>query len=161
AALTFTAMAAVQLAWGVLALLRTNRFVVWSGLAIGAGSVAGWAVAKSTGIPFIAGLDVPEPIQVVDALAAALALVTVLLLGFTLRAGRSATDSTMPRTPTAVAIGLVSLLSVYGMAAAGAHVHNHGAGGDDHGNLAAGAVDDHSGSMPGMPGMDHGGPAVV
>jgi hypothetical protein len=169
AALAFTFMATLQLTWGVLALFRASRVVVWSGLALGAGSVLGWAVAKSSGISFIAGLDVAEPIQMVDALAAGLAFATVLLLGFTLLAGRSATGSTMSRTYTAVAVATVAVLSVYGMAAAGAHVHSHGTGGtggtggagDDHAHADAAVAAAAAGSADSMPGMDHSHTAAV
>src|SRR3712207_8064640 len=64
AVLAFTALAALQLAWGVLALLRGTRLVAVIGLLIGTGALAGWALAKVSGIPFIDGLDVAEPIQI-------------------------------------------------------------------------------------------------
>ncbi|MGH2685346.1 MAG: hypothetical protein ACRDJP_07770, partial [Actinomycetota bacterium] len=57
AALTFTAVAALQLGWGGLALVRSSRLIAAVGGVIGAGALAGWALAKTSGISFIDGLD--------------------------------------------------------------------------------------------------------
>ena len=131
AAVTFAIIAAFQLAWGALALVRSNRVVALIGIGIGVGSFAGWIWAKAWGIAFIPGLDVAEPVQTADGLAAGLAAASVLLIGLALWTGRrGATPSRPPMV--AAALGLTAL-SVFGMIAAGTHVHSDGAGGHSHG----------------------------
>ena len=61
--------------------MRSNRLVHLTGALIGLGAIAGWVVAKASGIPFIDGLDDAEAVQTADAVAAALALVSALSLG--------------------------------------------------------------------------------
>ncbi len=139
AVLAFTALAASQLAWGVLALVRGNRLVALLGVLIGTGALAGWALAKVSGIPFVAGLDEAEPIQTADGLAAGLALTSVLALGaalWTWRSGRPGLRAPLPL----VAVG-VAAVTVFGMVTAGSHAHAAGDGHGSHGTVAAG--DDH------------------
>jgi hypothetical protein len=61
AVIAFTAVAALQLAWGVLALVRPSRPVAVLGILTNLGAVAGWALAKTSGISFVSGLDESEP----------------------------------------------------------------------------------------------------
>lgn len=75
---TFTLLAAAQLVWGGVALRRRDAPVAYAGVAIGLAAVGGWALAKTFGLPFIAGLDVPEPIQLADASCAALAAIATV-----------------------------------------------------------------------------------
>lgn len=134
----FTAVATLQLAWGVLALVRGNRLVAVLGLLIQTGVLAGWALAKVSGIPFVTGLDEAEPIQTADGLAAGLALASVLALGaalWTWRSGRPGLRAPLPL----MAVG-VSVLTVFGMVTAGSHAH---AAGDHHGPDGTVAADDH------------------
>ena len=84
AALVFTALAAAQLLWGGAALVRRDRLVAALGVLVGAGSVAGWALAKTVGVPLVDGLDVVEPVGLADASAAVLAAVSTLLAGLAL-----------------------------------------------------------------------------
>lgn len=139
--MAFTAVAALQLAWGVLALVRGNRLVAVLGLLIGTGALAGWALAKVSGIPFVAGLDEAEPLQTADGLAAGLALASVLALGAALWPRHSA--SPVLRVPLALLAVGVSAVTVFGMVTAGSHAH---AAGDHHasdGTVAAAADHDH------------------
>ncbi len=129
AVVAFTAVAVLQLAWGVLALLRPTRLVAVVGLLIGTGVLAGWALAKVSGIPFIAGLDVAEPVQTADGLAAGLALASVSALGAALWPEHDARPRLRAPLPL-MAVG-VSALTVLGMLAAGSHTH---AAGDHHGS---------------------------
>jgi hypothetical protein len=143
AVVTFTAVAVLQLAWGVLALLRSDRLVAVLGLLIGTGTLGGWVLAKVSGIPFIAGLDEAEPIQTADGLAAGLALTSVLALGAALWAWRSARPGLWaPLSPMAVG---VAVLTVFGMVAAGSHTH----AGDGHGADGTVAAGHHHGDETG------------
>ena len=126
AALAFTLVAALQIGWGGLALVRSGRVVSLSGAVLGVGAFAGWVVAKTSGIGFVEGLDVAEPIQTVDALAAGLAVGTVVLLAVALRCSASPTFGDRPRVLLPLAAVGVVAITTYGMAAAGTHVHSHG-----------------------------------
>jgi len=161
AAITFVVIAALQLAWGALALVRNNRLVAFAGAAIGLGAFAGWVWAKAWGIAFVPGLEEAEAIQTADALAAGLALASVLLIGFALWAQRSESIR-VPRPPVAVAAVFLLVVSFFGMAAGGTHSHagGHGetaaGGGGHHGDTAAGGAHDDGHDE------DHGGePSVV
>jgi hypothetical protein len=124
AAVTFVILAALQLAWGVLAVVRSNKLVAVLGVAVNLGAVVGWIWAKAWGISFIPGLDVAEPVQTADGLAAGLAAASVLLIGFALWNSRK--DALPARPPMAIAALGLTVLSVWGMVAAGTHVHSHG-----------------------------------
>ena len=133
--ITFTVIAAVQLAWGALLLTRPGRVVQAVGGVASVGIVVGWALAKSRGVSFIDGLEQSEAVQTADALAAGLAIVAVLAIAAQLLGiGRSA----LPRSPllTGGAAVLVAALAVPGMLSAGDHAH---ASDDDHGHAAAAA----------------------
>ena len=141
AAITFVVIAALQLAWGALALVRNNRVIGLGGVAIGVGAVVGWAWAKVWGIWFIPGLDVAEPVQTADGLAAGLAAASVLLIGLALRDDRRGTTPSRP--PMLIAAVGITALSLFGMVAGGTHVHAHGSGGDGHAHAAGTGDDDH------------------
>ncbi len=142
AALTFTAIAVLQLCWGGFALVRSGRLVALTGALIGVGAVAGWAVAKRTGISFIEGLDGAEPIQTADAIAASLAFGTVVLLAASVLSGRRARTgaSALAISMVLSAVG-VTAITAFGMVSAGTHVHELGATDDHgHGTAATGAA---------------------
>ena len=150
-AVAFALLAAFQLGWGALALLRRGRLLAVVG-AVGNGvAVVGWAVAKTKGIGFIDGLETAEGIQWADGLAALLATLAVIgaLLSIAPASKRwMSSDTAGPVTSgvfTGLAVGLVAV-SVVGMVAAGGHDHaaGHGHGatevvagdGHDHGHSA-------------------------
>lgn len=138
AVLAFTAVAALQLAWGVLALIRGNRLVAIAGALIGVGAVAGWATAKISGIGPIAGLDEAEPIQTADALAAGLAVASVVLIAGALWSGRGNRGGVRAPVPF-LAVG-VTALTVFGMVTAGSHAgvdHGGASVATDHGGVVA------------------------
>jgi hypothetical protein len=150
AVITFVVVAAVQLAWGVLALLRSNRLVSLLGLGVNLGVLAGWGMAKTRGITMIAGLDESEPIQTADGLAAGLALAGILLIGLAVLSARR--DWAPARPPLALSAVALTGLSVFGMIAAGSHSH---AGGHD-------AADGHHGGASQTIVVEQAaGPAVV
>ena len=78
AAVAFVALAIAQLGWGALALVRSARPVALVGVAVGGAALAGWVVAKTSGIGVVDGLEESEPAQFADTLAAVLAAVTVV-----------------------------------------------------------------------------------
>src|SRR5262245_21924483 len=51
-AVVFALTAAAQLAWGAIALVRSGWAVSLTGVALSGTAVAGWALAKTTGIGF-------------------------------------------------------------------------------------------------------------
>lgn len=76
--LTFSLLAAAQLVWGVVAMVvqRVRPSFLAIGAAINGAAVVGWILAKTSGIAAISGLAEPESIQLADATAAALAVVS-------------------------------------------------------------------------------------
>lgn len=148
AVLTFTMVAAVQLAWGALVLARPGRIILALGSLANAGIVGGWVLAKVNGISFVDGLERSEPVQTADGLAAGFAVVAVLaVLAQLVGAGhRQLGRNPMVAGGTAV---LVAALAVPGMFSAGSHAHegghDDGAAHADGGDHAAG--DDHEGAV--------------
>jgi hypothetical protein len=139
AALAFTVVAALQLAWGGLALLRSGRFVTVLGGMIGIGAIGGWLLAKSQGIGFISGMEQAERVQLADGLAALLAAVSVVLVVVALATERGTSALRRPMTLGAVA---VTAIAFAGMVAGGTHAH---ASGDGHDTAAGhGGSDDHA-----------------
>ena len=147
AAVAFAVLALLQVGWGALALVRSNRLIGAAGVAISAAAVAGWILAKTAGISFVDGLDAAEPVQTADALAAGLASAALLVGIGSILARRVATADT--RRPLAVAAAVVAGLTLYGMVTGGTHVH---AGSHDDSTVAAG--DHHADDAPGAAGHD-------
>jgi hypothetical protein len=114
------------------------------GAVINAVALGGWVLAKTAGIAFISGLDVVEPVQLADGLAAALAAAAVLTsLPMILSIGRVQLERlTRVRTAGALAVGLLALP---GMVAAGNHTHAHSetAAAHDHGAATVTVVPPH------------------
>jgi hypothetical protein len=146
AAIAFTILAALQIAWGFVALVRSGRLVALFGILLGGAAVAGWAVAKTAGISFVEGLDQAESIQAADAIAAGLALVSGLLAAKAFLAMRPATDLRRPMTIAAVGVGALSLFAMVQVSG-----HSHAGGHGDTGEVAAGH--DHGG-VDGVDGAD-------
>jgi len=125
AVIAFTVVAAVQLGWGAAALARPGRLLLALGALANAGILAGWAVAKATGISFVDGLEQAEPAQTADVLAAGLAGVAlVAVVASMVRVG----GARLGRHPllTGSAAVVVAALAVPGMFAAGVHAHEEG-----------------------------------
>jgi hypothetical protein len=78
AVLAFTIVAVLQLAWGMLALLRSGRLVAFACIAINGACAVGWIVAKASGISFIKGLDTAEGAGFADTTAFVLAIIAVI-----------------------------------------------------------------------------------
>jgi hypothetical protein len=129
AVLAFTAVATFQLAWGALALTRSDRWLAWVG-AIGSTLViGGWVLAKTAGIGFVDGLDTAEGVQTADLLAALLAGVAVMgaLVGV-FGADAPVRNAGLAQPFASSAIVAIAGLAVVGMVTAGTHAHGHGDG---------------------------------
>jgi hypothetical protein len=124
AAIAFIVVAAVQLIAGAVALLRTGKLVILLGTAVSAVAIGGWVLAKSSGIAFIDGLETVEPVQLADGMAAGLAAAGLVLMLIASMASETTSPRWSLRVPmSTIAIGVLSL-TVYGMTAAGTHVHD-------------------------------------
>ena len=125
----FIALAMVQVLWGCAALVRDDRVLSAWGVLLGGGALAGWGMAKVAGLPGVDGLNVPEPIQLADGLAAALALGTTIFAALALRSVLG------PRLSSSALVLAVSAVTVMGTVATAQHVH---ADGHAHGTAAGG-----------------------
>lgn len=142
AAVTFAVIAAVQLLWGGLALVRPGRAVAVAGSLIGIGAVVGWALAKTVGIGFVSGLERPEALQAADGIAAALAAASAALALVALTATRSGRTGVGQGWSLAGATGGVAAVALFAMVSGAAHVHAHG--GADPAELGADTGQDHA-----------------
>ncbi len=160
AVVAFTVVAAVQLAWGALALTRGGRLVAASGVVVAAAALVGWGLAKTTGIGFVAGLDEAESIQRADGLAALLAAVALAACAggyLTAVVGPAPRRRLSPAVLRSASAAVVTAVSVTAMVAAGSHSH---AGGHGHGEEAAaghghGADDGHADTAAHAEGDEH------
>jgi hypothetical protein len=151
AARLFAVLAVAQIAWGVVALSARSRAVAVGGAALALAAIGGWVAAKTTGIGFVDGLAEPEEVQLPDAVAAALAAVSLLALARGLLVGATRGESVRPRPVVLHGVGAVVVLaSLLGMAEVGSHEH---AGGHGHGEatLADSDHDDDHGPAPAVP----------
>src|SRR5262245_25582498 len=136
AAVAFALTAVLQLGWGALALARGGRRVCLAGLAVNGAALFGWALAKTSGIDVVDGLEAKESVQFADGLAAGLAAVAVLgALGAL--AGRLRWSSRPHPALVGLAAAATVALAVPGMVETSNHTHAHGDGhdaaGHDHG----------------------------
>jgi len=159
AAVAFALLAAFQLGWGALALLRAPRAVIALGAVGNAVAVGGWVLAKTSGIGFIDGLESAESAQFADTTAAVLAAVAVLAaLAYLLAPGRLRLPALTGVVPAAAATGV---LVVAAMAAASGHTHSED--GHDHVTTSAASANDPAhdpahdhGDEEGAAGTEHG-----
>lgn len=138
AALAFTVVAALQLGWGLLALLRPGRLLVAIGAAVNLGALVGFALAKTSGISWVDGLEEAEAVQTADGLAAGLAVVAVVAaIGHLSGRARSSLRSSPLLTGTAALV--VAALAVPAMVSAGTHSHSGGHDDAEHAHDEPGA----------------------
>jgi len=150
AVVAFTVVAVIQLAFGAVALARPGRIVLTLGAIANIFFIGGWVLAKTKGISFIDGLEVSEPPQMADGMAAGLALLSVVAVGAQLV---SYADLAIRRSPlfTGAAAITVAALAVPGMLAAGSHPPSHGAAGHTHDATSAAAGHTHTSAVPPKP----------
>lgn len=134
AVLAFTGVAAFQLAWGTLALVRSNRWIAAVGVAGQAAIIGGWIMAKTRGIGFIDGMAQPEQLQLADGLAAGLATAAVLAVAVaTIGSSLWRGQGHLARTMLGGLGAGVSALALVGMVSAGSHGHAGGGASGTHG----------------------------
>src|SRR3546814_2444306 len=83
AVLVFTIVAGFQLVWGALAVARSSRLLALTGAVGHLALVAGWLVAKRSGLGFIDGLEARDRTELGDGLAAGMASLAVVLFLYT------------------------------------------------------------------------------
>jgi len=150
AAVVFQVLALAQIGWGAWATIGERRIGAVAGAALSAGAVAGWAVAQTTGIGFIDGLEEPHGIQWADGLGAVLALVAfVAAARWLLTQGERSASSALGgngmlyRLGAGVAVAVMALGGVSQTAGHGDHAHGESADGHDHGDSPVGDGHDH------------------
>ena len=131
AAVMFAVVGAIQLTMGVVALVSRRRAVGIVLAVVNLAAVAGWAMAKRSGISFIDGMEDASTMEWADGLAAALAAASVIAVAITaLRRWRFPASDAIVRV---LALPMIAV-SLIGMVAttSGHHV----AGAADHDDTA-------------------------
>lgn len=95
AATAFIVVAVAELVWGAAAAVRPTRRLAGVGALLATIVLAAWAVAKTTGLPFIDGLTQREPVRAADAIVAGLAAVSLVACAVALLARRIRPPKTM------------------------------------------------------------------
>jgi len=132
-ALLFVWSAALQLVWGIVALLRRSSGVIAAGLVINTVVAGAWFVTRVTGISWIGGLEEREPIGFADTAAAGLGIIALgIALGILLTPG-AASEARLSNT--GIPAFLVAALALPAMILGGTTVHGHTD--DAHGHSAA------------------------
>ncbi len=146
AVLAFVIVAAFQLGWGALALVRFGNLVALAGIAGNGAALGGWLMAKSNGISFVDGLEAPEGVQFADSLAAVFALLAVVgaIVAFWRGPAQRGVSSFGMFIVAVVGVG-VAALTLPAMVSAGGHAHAHGDA-DDHGAPTASPAGGESGA---------------
>lgn len=137
--IAFTVVAVLQIGWGVLALLFGGRAVPIAGAVANAAIVAGWVLAKTSGISFVDGLEAVEDVQLADSAAAALA--TLAVVGVVFAVVRGVRGDGVGSAVLAISALVTALVTVPAMVSAGSHTH---AGGGAHDVAGAGSADHHA-----------------
>ena len=177
AVVAFTVIAALQVAWGALALTRGGRIVALTGALVSGAALVGWILAKTVGIGFVAGLDQAEDIQRADGAAALLAALALVgcgraLVGALLAGSLGPAPTRTRRLAPApgllhgVAAVVTAAVSVAAMVAAGSHSHagGHGeeAAGHSHGGTGTeAAAHAHADGAEHADGEEHAAPVAL
>jgi hypothetical protein len=117
--------AAFQLGWGALVVLRPSRGALLWGAGANAAIAAIWVVSRTVGLPIGPQPWVPEPIGVVDVIAAAAESVVALASACVALSARSALAR---RTASRMAPALLAVLFVCALYGTGGGGHIGGGG---------------------------------
>lgn len=135
-ALLFVWSAALQVVWGIVALVRASPAVAAGGLAINLVMSGAWFITRVTGISWIDGLKDREPIRFADTACAGLGIIAVgIALGVLLTPGAA---REIRLANTGIPAFLVAALALPAMIVAGTTVHGHTD--DAHGHSAVDAT---------------------
>ena len=123
----FMACAVFQVGWGVAALVRPTRWVLWFGALGNLAAVAAWGVSRVVGIGFVDGLEHREAPEFADTACAVLGLLTVVgALAWLRQARRAPSDHGAVRGASfAVPALAVALLAVPALVKGSTHTHGH------------------------------------
>jgi hypothetical protein len=112
----FVAVSAAQIAWGAVALVRAPRWWLALGAAGNALVVATWVVSRTVGLPVGVYAGIRLPVGFADALATALAAVTVIgAAGLAARGHGPARSATRSWGVTVAALVLFGALALAGV----------------------------------------------
>ncbi len=135
-ALLFVWSAALQLVWGIVALVRASPAVAAGGLAINLVMSGAWFITRVTGISWIGGLKDREPMRFADTACAGLGIIAVgIALGVLLTPGAA---REIRLVNAGIPAFLVAALALPAMILGGTTVHGHAD--DAHGHSAADAT---------------------
>lgn len=115
----FAVLALAQIGAGLVSLARPGRAAAVAVAAVNAAAVAGWVLTRTSGVPWIEGLEVAEAPQLADTVAAGLGAVATGAALVAIVAGRR--EGPAPRLVLPGAV--VAVLVVPAMAGGGTHVH--------------------------------------
>lgn len=118
--------AAFQLGWGGLAVLRPSRGALIWGAAVNAAIVALWIMSRTVGMPIGPQPWVPEPVGVVDAIAAVAESVVVLATSCVALAARSLLARRVVPRIAPLLLGVLFISILYGVGGGG-HIGGGGA----------------------------------
>ncbi|MEO6628167.1 MAG: hypothetical protein ABIP03_06305 [Aquihabitans sp.] len=162
AARAFAVLALLQIGWGALALVARRQRVSIVGLVISVAAAAGWVMAKTSGIGFVDGLGEVEKVQWPDALAAALAVLTIGILLRGLASALAGRPSSLPHRFALNRVGAaVVVVSLVGMTAVGTHNHASGHGTNEAAGHVHGATAGATADGTATTAHDHGPSAVL
>jgi hypothetical protein len=129
----FVLVAAAQLAWGAVALVRAPRWWLALGAAGNLVVVATWVVSRTVGLPFGVYAGITLPARFPDTLATVLAAVIVIGAAALMVRGQGPAQSPVrsPRAAIAAAVvaGVLALTGVLSQAGAFASSSGNGGGG--------------------------------
>jgi hypothetical protein len=127
----FAATAAIQVLWGVVALVRPNRPVAFSGFALNTLFLLAWVLSRTTGLPVIDALREVEAVGTQDVLAAAFGAIAAA--SAILAVSQPVRRTTMGGGWVIGSVVVMSIVAVPAMAAE----HSHGGGTHAHADTDA------------------------
>lgn len=119
----FVAASVLQLSWACLAASSPTARLLWTGLAGNAGLFLLWCMSRTTGVSFVPGLGLREPVGSADLAASGLELVAVIGLALMLTS-RTARLPAVAAGPLVTATAVVTFFLVL-MAGASSTAHHH------------------------------------